>query len=231
MHPLSEAPAGVTSTTDLTSIGVLKDVRWNADIKAYEVTYGGTDARIVLTGGATYAESGKLVAADGSTLNTVQALTGYEYTRVGYAGFSDGGFAFGVATPAGAVPAVGSASYDAELTGHAGNWQIYGTALFQFDFGAGTLSGYMDPQTNGAFGSPGLPRYTFTQTVFSPGSTTFSGSFDSAGPTPSSFEGRFTGPHAEELMASFTAPFLDWDANGNPTVWGVMDGVMAGRRP
>jgi hypothetical protein len=230
MHPLSEAPAGVKSTTNLTNIGILKDVRWNADIKAYEVTYEGTAARISPIGGATYAEAGKLVAGDGSTLNTVQALTGYSYTRLGYAGISYGGFAFGVATPAGAVPTVGTASYDAELTGHAGNWQLYGTALFQFDFGAGTLSGYMDPETNGPMESPDLPRYTFTQTVFSPGSTTFSGAFDFDGPTPSSFEGRFTGPHAEELMASFTAPFLDWDESENPTVWGVMDGVIAGKR-
>jgi hypothetical protein len=230
MNPLSQAPAGVTSTTDLTSIGVLKDVRWNADLNAYEVTYNGTDAHIVRTGGAAFAESGNLVAADGSTLNTVQALTGYSYTRLGYTGFADGGFAFGAATPAGAVPTVGTASYDAELTGHAGDWQIYGTALFQFDFGAGTLSGYMDPETNGAFGSPDLPRYTFTDTVFSRGSTTFSGSFDFKGPTPSSFEGRFTGPNAEELMASFKAPFLDWDDKGEPTKWGVMEGAIVGKQ-
>ena len=76
--------------------------------------------------------------------------------------------------------------------------------------------------------SPPLPRYTFSQTVFSPGSTTFSGSFDFSGPTPSSFNGQFTGPNAQELMAQFTAPFRDWDAQENPTVWGVMNGVMVG---
>ncbi len=230
MNPLSQAPAGVTSTTNLASIGVLEDVRWNADLNTYEVTYDGIAARISVTEAGSFAESGKLIAADGSVLNTVQALTGYSYTRLGYAGFADGGFAFGVATPAGAVPTVGTASYGAELTGHAGEWQLYGTALFQFDFGAGTLSGYMDPETNGAFGSPDLPRYTFTDTVFSRGSTTFSGSFDFKGPASSSFEGRFTGPNAEELMASFKAPFLDWDDKGEPTKWGVMEGAIVGKQ-
>ncbi len=233
--PLRSPPNGVTSTTDLSSIGILQDVRWNAQTQMYEVQIAGTAAHIVPTQAASFAEVGNLVAGDGSTLGTVQAWTGYQYTRVGHVtsaqpGGAGGAFAFGVATPIGSVPITGTADYEATIDGHAGDWGLYGTAQFQFDFAAGRLSGTMDPHTNGPMESPALPRYTFTQTVFSAGSPTFSGSFDIAGPTPSSFQGQFTGPNAQELMATFKAPFLDWDASENPTVSNVMEGVMVGKR-
>jgi hypothetical protein len=31
-------------------------------------------------------------------------------------------------------------------------------------------------------------------------------------------------------MATFRAPFLDWDSNGVLNSWGVMEGAIAGRR-
>jgi hypothetical protein len=226
---------GVTSTTDLAAIGALQDVRWNAEKGAYEVEVDGTAARVLPTTAGPAGGAGNLIAADGSTVGSIMAWTGFEYTRVGHvtaaeAGGPTGAFAFGVATPAGGVPTTGSATYDATIDGHAGSWDLDGTAQFQFDFGAGKLSGYMDPHTNGPMESPPLPRYNFAQTVFAPGSTTFSGSFDVTGPTPSSFQGQFTGPQAQELMATFRAPFLDWDANGVLNSWGVMEGAIAGRR-
>jgi hypothetical protein len=235
-NPLSAAPAGVTATTSLASIGVLSSVRWNADLKAYEVQLGGDAARIAATGNAGYAEVADLIAGDGAKLPySMQAFTGYSYTRYGYvtptaAGKSGGDFVFGIATPAGSIPTSGSATYYADIQGHAGSWGLYGTAQFAFDFAAGTLSGHMDPHSNGPMESPTLPRYDFTATVFSPGSRSFSGAFAIDGPTPSSFQGQFTGPHAEELMASFTAPFLDWGPDGQQIVWGVMEGVMAGKK-
>jgi hypothetical protein len=235
-NPLSAAPLGVTSTTDLTTIGSLEDVRWNAQAGAYEVQIGTVAGKVAPTAAGPYAQGGDLVAADGSKLPyTIQALTGFDYTRLGHIASiapleAPTYFAFGVATPSGSVPTTGTATYDATIDGRAGSWPVYGTAQFQFDFGAGKLSGYMDPHTNGPMESPALPRYNFTNTVFSAGSTTFSGSFDVAGPTPSSFHGQFTGPQAQELMATFTAPFLDWDANEMPNTWGVMEGVIAGRR-
>jgi len=240
-NPLSAAPAGVTSSANLARIGVLQSVRWDAGSQAYELQFDGySNVLTKVIGGGTFAESANLIAADGAQLPyAMQAWTGYSYTRFGHidpvgsgAKGEGGAFAFGVATPAGAVPTAGSATYDAEIDGHAGDWGLYGTARFQFDFGAGTLSGYMDPHTNGPMESPALPRYNFTQTVFSPGSPTFAGAFDVTGPSPSSFSGRFTGPNAEELMASFTAPFLDWgNASEVPDTWNVMEGVMVGKRP
>lgn len=230
--PLLAPPKGVTATTQLASIGAFQDVKWNADLAAYEVVIDGASGKIV-AGPMAH----NIVGADGSARYTVSTIAQptFEYTRIGEVetlpDYSNPrAFAFGVPTPAGSVPTTGNATYDAQVTGQAGSWPVYGTAQFQFDFGAGTLSGYMDPHTNGPMESPPLPRYTFSQTVFSPGSTTFSGSFDFSGPTPSSFNGQFTGPNAQELMAQFTAPFRDWDAQENPTVWGVMNGVMVGRR-
>ena len=240
-EPLSAAPAGVTSSTAFASIGALQSVSWNADAKAYELQFDGySNVRTKVTASADFAETAALLAADGTSLPYwMQAWTGFSYTRFGYIAPMDstargdgGSFAFGIATLPGAVPTTGSAVYAAQIDGHAGDWGLYGTAQFQFDFGAGTLSGYMDPHTNGPMESPWLPRYNFTETVFSPGSTTFSGSFDVTGPTPSSFSGQFTGPKAEELMASFTAPFLDWSAGTeDPNTWNVMEGVIVGRRP
>lgn len=231
--PFGDPPKGVTTTTSLATLGGFQTVRWNADLKAYEVQIDGASGRLV-TGDAT-GRFGTVTTTNGSyRVSTFADAVAFDYTRYGNVVRSPNGpsqaFAFGLATPAGAVPTTGSATYDAQITGHAGGWDLYGTAQFQFNFRAGTLAGFMDPHTNGPMESPALPRYTFTQTVFSPGSTTFSGSFDFVGPTPSSFSGQFTGPGAEELMASFTAPFRDWDAQENPTVWGVMEGVMVGRR-
>jgi hypothetical protein len=45
-----------------------------------------------------------------------------------------------------------------------------------------------------------------------------------SGPTPSSFQGRFTGPAAQELMASFQAPFSNYGD------WGTMTGVIIGKK-
>ena len=235
-NPISAPPLGVSSTTDLASMGDLQAVRWNAEAGAYEVQVGGTLAKIAPTVAGPYAQIGDLIASDGSKLPySIEALSGFDYTRLGHLTSiaplgSPTYFAFGVATPSGAVPTAGTATYDATIDGHAGSWPVYGTAQFQFDFGAGALSGFMDPHTNGPMESPALPRYNFTQTIFSVGNTNFSGSFDVTGPTPSSFQGQFTGPQAQELMATFTAPFLDWDANEVPNTWGVMEGVIAGRR-
>ncbi len=238
-NPLSAPPAGVTSTTDLASNGAIGEVRWNAALQAYEVEVPGyPDARVVSTSRGPYGEVGDLVAADGSTLPLVMlAWTGFQYTRLGHFASSNGSpsggaFAFGVPTPAGAVPISGTATYSAQIDGvaytsdGAAAWGLHGGATFNFNFAAGTLSGYIDPQLNGPMEVPALPRYTFTNTVFSAGSTTFSGGFDVVGPTPSYFQGQFTGPAAQELMAEFRAPYFDSFSNS----WGELIGAMAGNR-
>lgn len=144
---------------------------------------------------------------------------------------SDFGFvAFGQATPGSAVPVTGSATYDALVAGRPLdlNGLIKGSAMFQFDFGAGTLSGHFDPvlRYNGIDTS--LGAYAFTYTVFGVGSATFSGQLAHGGTnTLGTFDGQFTGPAAEELMSRWTAPYL------NPTTqqWNEMFGVMVGKKP
>ena len=99
-----------------------------------------------------------------------------------------------------------------------------------FNFGVGTLSGHFDPMLE-IGGSPtlaSLGRYDFVNTVFGAGSTTFSGSLSRSGITSfGAFDGGFTGPAAQELMARWTAPYIN-PSNQQP---GEMFGVWVGRRP
>lgn len=142
--------------------------------------------------------------------------------------------AFGVATPAAAVPTSGTATMNAILGGQVNQDSpatIGGTAIFQFDFGAGTLSGSMSPilypyYANESFA---LGQYDFVSTIYSVGSPTFSGGLKHAtNGLTGSFSGQFTGPQAQELMARWVAQFADPTAGGAPT---EMFGVAVGRRP
>lgn len=241
---LAVPPSGVSTSTDFATVGGNFQVRWNAALQSYEVTVPNFGSgKIVQTFFGPAGASGDVVAANGDKILKAQASTPYSYTgRITLSNLpqpANTGFesiaAYGVLTPAGSVPTTGSASYAAELDGRAGSgtYFLYGTASLQFDFGAGKLSGFMDPVLNNPYAAPELPRYNFTQTVYSTGSTSFSGSFDVTGPTPSSFSGRFTGPNAQELMASFRAPFIDFPTSPDPAAvnWGVLEGVMIGKRP
>ena len=226
---LTKALVGVPDTTNFAIVGDQVEYRWNAQSNAYEISVpGGPSGKVVQTSTGPYASSGKVASADGSA-PPVHILAWVPYTYTGWAYFYSEAdnrirnFAYGVPTDAAAIPKTGTATYDATIDGHGGSYSVYGTARFAFDFGAGKLSGYMDPQLNGAFGGPSLPRYNFSETIYATGSPTFSGKFDIAGPTPSSFQGRFTGPAAQELMAQWTAPFLDDDNQ-----WKTMSGVMVG---
>ena len=157
------------------------------------------------------------------TYTSFGVSTGYYASEFGFV-------AFGQATPGSAVPVTGTATYDALIAGRPLdlNGLIKGNAMFQFNFGAGTLAGHFDPvlEYNGV--DTGLGAYTFTNTVFGVGSATFSGHLSHSGTgTLGGFDGRFTGPAAEELMSRWTAPYL------NPTTqqWNEMFGVMVGKKP
>ena len=129
---------------------------------------------------------------------------------------SQGSFAYGIPTAPGDVPVTGSASYNAEIRatmnpGTDNSYWVGGSASLMFDFSGGTLTGSMHPEIfdgfNGYFLDFGV--YGFTQTVYSTGSTSFSGKFLVPGlpGADSFFDGVFTGPDAAELMARFVAPF------------------------
>lgn len=156
------------------------------------------------------------------------AYTSFAVTS-GYYQSSFGLLAFGSATPESGVPVTGTATYNALIAGRPLDvvGAIRGNATFQFDFGAGTLSGKMDPVLEVNSILTNLGSYDFVNTVFGVGSATFSGRLSTSGTTTlGAFDGRFTGPAAEELMARWTAPYR------NPTSqqWNEMFGVIVGRR-
>lgn len=165
----------------------------------------------------------------------------YTYTSFGWwsgqpgSGLSSQGiFAYGIPTASGDVPVTGSASYNAKIWGNVtngGNNVPYDLALggsvnLLFNFAGGTLTGSMHPEIvdgfNGVFVDFG--QYNFTQTVYSTGSTSFSGKFivPSLPGAESFFNGNFTGPNAAELIARFQAPYSLSGQQG--TLWGVWIG-------
>ena len=207
--------------------------RWDASAQAYEITLGdGRTGRIVPE--TPSSATGKLVGADGAIISHARMLASAprEYTNwvflPGAVKFASGYLAFGIPAPSGSVPTSGSASYSGEVLGAAKapgyEYGVSGPALFQFNFGAGTLAGQMDLKLSGPMGEPDLPRYTFSGALTSAGATSFSGTFAINGPTPSWIRGQFTGPKAQELMAGLEAPFLNW------TQWGTIEAVVVGKR-
>ncbi|MEO7364956.1 MAG: hypothetical protein ABIW03_01395 [Sphingomicrobium sp.] len=157
---------------------------------------------------------------------TYTTIAGYDTSGMSPEPF--GWVAFGTATPAGAVPVTGSATYGAIVRGSSidNNYYITGTATMQFDFGAGTLAGHLDPMLNDlGGGSLGLGRYDFLSTVFGVGSTSFSGQLQNPSVTGNgTFDGIFTGPGAQELMARWQAPYVNPVTHQTSTMFGVWVG-------
>ena len=156
------------------------------------------------------------------------AYTSFATTN-GYYQSQFGFVAFGSATPASGVPVTGSATYNALVAGRPLDLGgvIGGDATFQFNFGAGTLAGHMDPVLEYNSVLTNLGSYNFVNTVFGVGSATFSGRLSNSGTTSlGAFDGRFTGPAAQELMARWTAPYR----NPSTQQWNEMFGVIVGRR-
>ena len=219
----------------------------------YTITVPGFQAgQLVTTGGNGSFNSGASTWLDlrgttnkvtvGST-SAVQALTvaidwpasfPYKYTSTG-SWFDPstygptGVFAYGIPTAAGDVPVTGAATYAGSVQGVAANsiW-VGGSVSLTFDFGAGSLSGVMKPRVAPTWDAYSLGDYVFRDTVFAKGSTSFSGAFTVSGSTaPSSFQGSFNGPQAAELMANWTAPYL----NPETKQWGTMSGIWTAKKP
>ena len=152
------------------------------------------------------------------------AFNGYYTTPYGFV-------AFGLGTPSSGIPLTGTATYNAYVAGSTLDTSyasIGGQATLQFDFGAGTLGGHFDSiyyASNGV--SSSLGQYTFINTVYGVGSTNFSGSLSHPNiSTLGAFDGRFTGPAAQELMARWSAPFI---TPGTQTP-GEMFGIWVGKK-
>lgn len=155
-------------------------------------------------------------------------------TMLNYYSYSEwldgfGTMAFGTPTATTGIPVTGSATYSALVTGFGGgDGYIGGSATLSFDFGAGQLAGHFDPIFYDAGGGAlGLGRYDFANTIFSKGSTSFSGELTASGISDKgSFAGIFTGPNAEELMSRWSAPYK---LPGDPSV-GTMFGAWVGAK-
>jgi hypothetical protein len=139
--------------------------------------------------------------------------------------------AFGVPTPAGGIPLSGTASYTGIALGQAdlpnSSWggdlattPVDGTVRLTFNFAEGSFAGSL------SLGSScdcdrgfSLGTLSFANSIFAKGGQTFSGSFATTAPGVNGFDGRFTGPQAEEMIGSWRVPFmLD---GSNQTAWGA----------
>lgn len=206
-------------------------IRYDATAKAYEVSGVNFDwAPLLPTDQANTYKIGSFQSwlyVDAAY--TYSALGAWDYQRI----------AFGSATPAGQVPVSGSASYEGIIAGDSDTWDngpfpstnpVAGTIALSFDFGAGTLSGAIHPilyiNDGSSPSSQDLGVLAFKDTVFSPGSTNFSGTFDTTVSGPNAFSGQFTGPNAEELIGTWALPFI-WDRDQQPH-WA--EGAMIAKR-
>jgi hypothetical protein len=153
------------------------------------------------------------------------AATGYSYSALALwsapgsqAGLA-GGVALGIPTTVVGVPTAGTANYNGTIIGRTTRtafdglggsyWPgiVEGSINLSFDFGAATLAGRINPTIYDDV-RRSIDPLSFTNTVFSKGSTSFSGSFDTPLAGSNGFAGRFTGPQAQELMGNFTFPYL-----------------------
>jgi hypothetical protein len=193
-------------------------VRYDAAAKAYEVQL---PASAIWERLSAFDENSFQSASIGQ-LNVQQGSDdGYDYSALAEVLYSTNkmaAVAFGIPTAAAGVPTSGSATFEGSIFGQSsetyfnGLYQetvpgnILGDIDFAFDFGAGTLSGSISPilLTGTVYD---LSPLQFTNSVYSTGSPTFSGKFDSALTGPNSFSGLFTGPAAQELIGSFTFPY------------------------
>jgi hypothetical protein len=151
----------------------------------------------------------------GSLAISLTRLRGYQYSEI-----ANSLIAFGSATPSGSVPAAGSGAYHGEVDGWTDILQpdllvggkvpvsANGSVDLLFNFAAGSLSGSMTLRADAYAGRTDLGTFTFKDTVFSVGNTTYSGAFDSPLAGQNFFRGEFTGPHAEETIGAWSVPFL-----------------------
>lgn len=133
---------------------------------------------------------------------------------------------FGVPTPQGSVPVTGSATFSGLVRGttdilypdnlYGGYYPIPvdGTVDLNFNFAAGTLGGSMSLYLNGGMNPLTIGTFTFKDTVFSVGSTTYGGAFNTSVPGQNFFLGRFTGPNAQETIGAWALPFLFTQQDG-----------------
>lgn len=230
--PSPPKPVEVSTSTEFTSVGSDIKIRFDASSQKYEILFPG-QSWLALTP-ASRSEYA-VINANGTKIAGAYFPSGTTYTYTGFAETFDhpsaGVFAYGIATPASAMPVTGSASYTAELSGRGDFYSLGGTAKLDFDFAKGALSGSMKVEGNdpAGWGPYDLGQYDFVRTVYSTGSPSFAGALSSTARSGlgGSFSGTFTGPTAQELMGRWELQFRDVYEPGR-TIDG--SGVMVGKR-
>jgi hypothetical protein len=187
-------------------------VRYVAASNSYEIELPDSQSWIALS------PKSEVEAAGGGVRVGLQNLS-YRYSTPieWFSGNSLTGVeAIGIATGAGAVPATGSATYTAWAEGRTSEPSngsslidplVIGYMTLNFNFARGSLSGSLSAQLDPEWNQYQLDTLNFRDTVYSTGSTKFSGKFDTSLSGVNSFSGLFTGPHAEELMGNFAFPY------------------------
>jgi hypothetical protein len=187
-------------------------VRYVQSSNSYEVQLPGSDewAGIHAAAGSSNFFEGAVSLSTRSSNTEYSSLFSWNDGAT-YSGFE----AIGIPTAAGAVPVTGSATYTGQLSGSTSETHsasavtIFGGIELSFDFGLGTLSGQISPSVfNYAdYDDYALAPISLRETIYSSGSTTFSGKFDTDIAGMNFLRGRFTGPHAEELIGDFALPY------------------------
>jgi hypothetical protein len=210
--PPPPPPVPATASIEFDTLGTDIRIRYDASAKDYEVMLPGSAwATLVPSDQGNYV----IKSSTGATLGNAYFEGSGKYSYTGIASISqDDGytrFVYGTDTPASGVPVTGSASYAADFYGSGGGYSVGGTAEFDFDFAKGTLAGFLKGWANdpAGWGPYDLGQYNFVNTVYSTGSTTFSGGLSLDGGKDGSFNGLFTGPQAQELMGQWQLNFRD----------------------
>lgn len=126
----------------------------------------------------------------------------------------------GAATPDGAVPTSGVATFQGVVSGSTDIMMadnLYGgfvpvptdgTVTLNFNFGAGTLGGAIDLYLPDGMNPIPLGSFAFSETIYSSGSRSYSGRFNTSVAGQNFFLGQFTGPNAQETIGAWALPFL-----------------------
>jgi hypothetical protein len=190
-------------------------LRYDAASNTYEVRIPSTQSwvRILPTTDPNSWASADSAVQLGATPGSSTTLVRWSMTD------SFGVMAIAIPTPASAIPRTGTGTYLGSLSGYSSEavpyqdtsipGRITGGIDLTFNFATGSLAGSIQPVLTGRV----VPRYplptlTFTNTIYSVGSTTFSGQFATNVPGVNSFSGLFAGPTAGELAGNFAFPYL-----------------------
>lgn len=185
----------------------------------------------------TYFEPDSINTNEGYLVTSNSRTRGYTHVELGSWGSQAAGrwgyVAFGTPTPGSDIPVTGSATFNGFIVGSSdvmvadylyGGYvplAVGGTIDLNFNFGGSSLSGSMSPTLFTLDGEQSLGTFVFSDTVYSAGSTTFSGRFDTPLSGDNFFLGRFFGPDAREMGGGWALP-IQYDGSSHQAFGGFI---------